>query len=277
MEVLRTVEDVKSVLAPLRSQGIGFVPTMGALHEGHASLIRRSAEENPHTVLSIFVNPTQFGPNEDLAKYPRTFELDLEIARKAGAKYVFAPTPEVIYPAGWSTFVEVQGLTEVLCGKYRPGHFRGVATVVNRILSIVAPTTAYFGQKDLQQCLVIQKMVDDFELPVRIDICPTLREPDGLAMSSRNRYLSPEERKKALVIFRTLQTVKSWVQKGERHVEKLLGAARETMARVPDFQVQYAEIRGLSQLESLETVDRPSAFFVAGYLGQTRLIDNIIF
>ncbi|MGE3260458.1 MAG: pantoate--beta-alanine ligase [Bacteriovoracia bacterium] len=278
-QVLRTLEEVKSALSSLRATGekIGFVPTMGALHEGHASLLKKSVQENSHTVLSIFVNPTQFGPNEDLAKYPRTFESDLELAKKSGVGFVFAPTSEVIYPEGWSTFIEVQGLTDVLCGKFRPGHFRGVATVVYRLLKIVEPTVAYFGQKDLQQCLVIQKMVSDLDLPVTIEIGPTVREADGLAMSSRNRYLSPEERKKAIGIFRALQTVKSWKQKGEKHPDKLVHAAKETLARVPEFQIQYAEIRDLENLRELSELDRPAAFFVAGFLGNTRLIDNIIF
>lgn len=276
-QVLRTIPEVRAALNEYRKNSIGFVPTMGALHEGHASLLKRSAAENPVTVLSIFVNPTQFGPNEDLSKYPRTFEADLELAKKCGAQFVFAPTPEIIYPAGWSTFIEVQGLTDVLCGKFRPGHFRGVATVVYRLFRIVEPAVAYFGQKDLQQCLVIQKMVDDLELPLRMEICPTLREADGLAMSSRNRYLTPEERKKAIVIFRALQTVKSWKQKGVRDVNQLLAAAKEAMVRVPEFRVEYAEIRDLANLKALELVDGPAAFFVAGYLGHTRLIDNLIF
>jgi pantoate--beta-alanine ligase len=275
MDVFRTIDELRSAL-PINEQ-IGFVPTMGALHEGHVSLIKRSAAENPVTVLSIFVNPTQFGPNEDLASYPRTFENDLELAKRSGANFVFAPTPDVIYPPGWSTFIEVQGLTDVLCGKFRPGHFRGVATVVYRLFRIVEPTTAYFGQKDLQQCLVIQKLVDDLELEVKIEICPTLRESDGLAMSSRNRNLNPEERKRAIGIFRALQTVKSWKQKGVRRPSDIVAAAKETLARVPEFRIQYAEIRDLANLQELSDLDRPAAFFVAGYLGNTRLIDNIIF
>lgn len=274
MEVFRTVGELRGALS--QEKGVGFVPTMGALHEGHASLLKRSAAENPTTVLSIFVNPTQFGPSEDLAKYPRTFEADLMLAKRCGVTHVFAPTPEEVYPPGWSTFIEVQGLTDVLCGQYRPGHFRGVATVVYRLFSIVRPRVAYFGQKDLQQCLVIDKMARDLELPLKIEIAPTLREPDGLAMSSRNRYLGPEERKKAIVIFRALQAVKAWRGKGELHVDQLLHAARDTFARVPEFRLQYAEIRSLADLSELKTVDQPAAFFVAGHLGETRLIDNLI-
>lgn len=277
-QVFRTVEDLRVSLNEARSQGksIGFVPTMGALHEGHASLMKKSAAENPVSVLSIFVNPTQFGPNEDLAKYPRTFESDLMHAQRCGITHVFAPTPEEIYPPGWNTYIEVNALTDVLCGKFRPGHFRGVATVVYRLFRIVQPHTAYFGQKDLQQCLVIQKMVKDLELPLKIEICPTVREPDGLAMSSRNRYLSPEERKKAIGIFRALQTVKSWKAKGEKHSSVLVQAAKDTLARMPEFKIQYAEIRDLENLQERPELDRPAAFFVAGYLGNTRLIDNII-
>lgn len=276
--VLHSVTELRNALAKHRAQGdtIGFVPTMGALHEGHATLLRRSAGENKVTVLSIFVNPTQFGPNEDFSRYPRTLEADLELARQSGVTHVFVPSEKEIYPEGWRTFIEVEGLTNVLCGKFRPGHFRGVATVVYRLFRLVEPTVAYFGQKDLQQCLVIQKMVRDLELPLRVEICPTMREPDGLAMSSRNRYLSPEERRKAITIFRSLQTLKAHYQKGQRNVGPLVTAALDALHRVADFQVQYAEIRGLDSLEELSVVDRPCAFFVAGYLGSTRLIDNLV-
>jgi pantoate--beta-alanine ligase len=249
---------------------------MGALHEGHAALIRQSVKENDCTVLSIFVNPTQFGPNEDLSRYPRPLEADLELARREGVSHVFVPTAKSIYPEGWRTFIEVEKIPDVLCGKYRPGHFRGVATVVYRLFRIVEPTQAYFGQKDLQQCLVIERMVADLEFPVRVHRHPTVREPDGLAMSSRNRYLSPEERAKAIVIFRALQTVKALHQQGVREVARLQEGAQKVFARTPEFRLQYCEILSLPNLEAKEWVSGPTAVFIAGHLGETRLIDNLV-
>lgn len=257
--------------------GGGFVPTMGALHEGHATLIRRSAEENRSTVVSIYVNPTQFGPKEDFSKYPRTLEADLEVAELAGATHAYAPETEEIYIPGHSTFIEVQGVSEPWCGRFRPGHFRGVATVVQRLFQLVQPDKAYFGQKDLQQCLVIGRMVKDLQLPVKMIAVPTVREIDGLAMSSRNRYLNPDERKKATVIIRALEAANDAYKNGEREVEKLHATADKIFALTPEFQVQYREIRALPDLKEATRIDRPAAFAVAGFLGTTRLIDNLIF
>jgi pantoate--beta-alanine ligase len=276
MKVLHSAEELRFALEAYRAKSIGFVPTMGALHEGHASLIRRSAEENPCTVLSIFVNPTQFGPTEDFSRYPRTLEEDCRLAESEGAAFVFAPDLAEIYPPGWSTFIEVEKVAAPLCGKFRPGHFRGVATVVHRLFSLVAPSVAYFGQKDLQQCLVIQRMVRDLGLPVRIEICPTVRESDGLALSSRNRYLSPEERAKATVIYRALQAAEQSFRDGERSVAALMAEAGRELGKVPEFELQYAEIRSLPDLGEIARVEGQSAFVVAGFLGKTRLIDNVI-
>lgn len=278
IRVVRTVGELNAALLPhwKARDKIGFVPTMGALHEGHVSLLEKSVAENAVTVLSIFVNPTQFGAGEDFSKYPRTFEEDLARAEAAGVQYVFAPTPEVIYPEGWRTFVEVEKLPDVLCGRFRPGHFRGVTTVVYRLFSLVKPGVAYFGQKDLQQCLVIGRMVEDLMLPLRIEIVPTMREEDGLAMSSRNRYLSQTERAQALVISRALVAVRDAVGAGERSVEKLLAVAGAVFAEEPAFQLQYAEIRGLPDLEEITRVEGTAAFAVAGFLGKTRLIDNVV-
>jgi pantoate--beta-alanine ligase len=277
-KVLRTVEEVRHALAEhhARAEVVGFVPTMGALHEGHGMLLERCAEECPVRVLSIFVNPTQFGPNEDFSRYPRTFEADLELARAKGTQYVFAPTPEVIYPENFSTFIEVAKVSEPLCGKFRPGHFRGVATVVHRLFQIVRPQVAYFGQKDLQQCLVIDRMVRDLELSVKIAICPTVREADGLAKSSRNRYLSVEERARSTVIFRAMEKVGVAFEKGERNVEKLLALAAGELATVPEFKTQYCELLGLPNLTAIQTIEAPAALAIAGYLGATRLIDNLV-
>ncbi len=195
IQVLRNEGELRSALDSLRSsQKIGFVPTMGALHPGHGALLRQSKRENPITVLSIFVNPTQFGPNEDFSRYPRTFEADLALAEREGVNFVFAPSVEVMYPAGSEELLEVGPVAEPLCGRFRPGHFRGVATVVHRLFSLVQPHVAYFGQKDLQQCLVVQEMVRKQHLPVQIEIVPRVREIDGWAMSPRNRYLSERER-----------------------------------------------------------------------------------
>ncbi len=276
--VLRTAPELRGVLDSHyeRREAVGFVPTMGALHEGHAMLLERAAEECPVTVLSIFVNPTQFGPNEDFSRYPRTLESDLEIAESRGVQYVFAPEPEVIYPPGYSTFIEVAGVSEPLCGAFRPGHFRGVATVVNRLFMLVRPQVAYFGQKDLQQCLVIDRMVKDLALPVRIAICPTVREADGLAKSSRNRYLSAEEREKATVIWRAMEAVRQGFAGGERRVSPLLAAAQTELGKVSQFRPQYAEIRALPDLKAIENIEGPAALAIAGYLGQTRLIDNLV-
>lgn len=278
MKIFHSATDLQEALSHHRGRGekVGFVPTMGALHEGHAALLRQSVSENSVSVLSIFVNPTQFGPNEDFSRYPRTLESDAKIASEAGVDYVYAPDVEEIYPAGWSTSIEVAGVTAPLCGQFRPGHFRGVATVVYRLFSIVKPNTAYFGQKDLQQCLVIQRMVMDLDLPLRVEIAPTVRESDGLALSSRNRYLSPTERAQATVIFRAMEAVKYWLQRGEREVSVLLSRASEEFSKVPEFRLQYAEIRRLPDLGELRFIEGDAAFIVAGYLGNTRLIDNMI-
>lgn len=277
-QVLRTAEELRHVIDGhhSRREAIGFVPTMGALHEGHAMLLRRAAEECPVTVLSIFVNPTQFGPGEDFSRYPRAFEADLEIAGQCGVQYVFAPEPEIIYPKGWSTFIEVSGVSEPLCGMFRPGHFRGVATVVYRLFRLVRPQVAYFGQKDLQQCLVIERMVRDLDLPLKIAVCPTLRESDGLALSSRNRYLSPAERAEATVIFRAMEAVRKEFEAGERAVRNLLAGAHRELATVPSFTAQYVEIRSLPHLGPLDKVEGPAALAIAGFLGKTRLIDNLV-
>lgn len=275
--LLRDIADLHSRLHECRGQArVGFVPTMGALHLGHAQLLRRCAEENPISVLSIFVNPTQFGPNEDFDRYPRVLEQDLELARDCGVTHVFAPPVDVIYPKGFSTFLEVEGVSAPLCGAFRPGHFRGVATVVHRLFHLVRPDVAYFGQKDLQQCLVIERMARDLELPVRIAICPTVREPDGLAMSSRNRYLGVEERREATVIWRAMEAVRSEFEKGARGARELEAVARNELATVPGFDTQYCEIRSLPNLAEIAKLEGPAALAIAGFLGKTRLIDNLI-
>jgi pantoate--beta-alanine ligase len=278
MKIVHSGEELRALLGAHREarETIGFVPTMGALHEGHAALLRLAKSENPVTVLSVFVNPTQFGPGEDFSRYPRTLDADAEAARREGVDYLFAPSAEEIYPPGWSTFIEVEGVTAPLCGKFRPGHFRGVATVVYRLFSLVQPGVAYFGQKDLQQCLVIQRMVKDLALPLRVEIAPTVREPDGLALSSRNRYLGAEEREQALVIFRALRAVEREFRAGNRVSAALEATARKTLETEPAFTVQYCELRSLPDLETVDRLTKGGVLAIAGFLGKTRLIDNVV-
>lgn len=279
MKLVRTVYELRRAVHEARSSGksIGFVPTMGALHEGHASLLRLSGKENGFSVLSIFVNPTQFGPKEDLEKYPRTLEEDCRIAEREGVDIVFAPPVEEMYSEGFQTFVELGEIARPLCGAYRPGHFRGVATVVNRLFNLVEPTRAYFGQKDVQQCLVLLRMVKDFGMDIELKICPTVREQDGLALSSRNRYLAPEEREQALVLYRALRAVREMRKGGEYSVDKLLAAGRRELDKIPAFQVQYFEIRSYPELAELGDAKQPCVAALAGFLGTTRLIDNFVF
>lgn len=277
--VFQSVQEIKNHLPGLKSLGktIGFVPTMGALHEGHASLLRAARRENDIVVLSIFVNPTQFGANEDLTKYPRTLEKDLEIARSAGVDIAFVPTPEEVFPKGWRSYIEIEELSSVLCGKFRPGHFRGVATVVYRLFQITIPTRAYFGRKDLQQVLVLKRMVQDLGLPVTVLSCKTLTDPDGLAMSSRNLFLSSEERKTSLVIPRALDSVVEKFHLGVVDHLDLIAKAKVEMAKESELKMQYLEIRSLPNLEKVGSkLVGPAAVFFAGFVGNTRLIDNRI-
>ncbi len=280
VEVAESVTNVRTAVDRARGEGrvIGLVPTMGALHEGHVRLIERCREEAGFVVVSIFVNPTQFGPNEDYTRYPRTFDADLARCRDAGAALVFSPTPEVIYPSGsMSTFVEVPALSEVLEGASRPGHFRGVATVVLKLFEIVRPDLAVFGQKDYQQQLVIRRMVDDLHVPVRIVTEPTVREPDGLAMSSRNRYLDPDQRQTARALFRALTEARRAVAGGETSADRVRQILRETLESTEGVRLDYAEI---ADGETLEPIDRlgdgiRGVALVAARVGSTRLIDNL--
>jgi pantoate--beta-alanine ligase len=249
---------------------------MGALHAGHESLMARALKENKHVVVSIFVNPTQFAPGEDLAKYPRTLKADLKRCQVAGASLVFTPASEIMFAKGHDTWVDVEHLGKPLCGQFRPGHFRGVATVVCKLFNLIQPTRAYFGQKDAQQALILTRMAQDLNMPIEVITCPTLREADGLAMSSRNRYLSPGERERALIISRTLFEIQRRYEKGERDVSHLLSVMESSLGAEMD-EVQYAEIRRLSDLGELESLnDEPALAAVAGFVGSTRLIDNVV-
>jgi pantoate--beta-alanine ligase len=278
MEILRTVDELRRWSRENRKAGkaIGLVPTMGALHAGHASLIRAAARECGAVAVSIFVNPTQFGPNEDYARYPRTFEADCALAGAAGASEVFAPSVEELYPAGAATFVEVAALSDRLDGLSRPGHFRGVATVVAKLLIAAEPDRAYFGQKDAAQVAVLRRMVTDLRLAAEIVVCPIVRETDGLALSSRNVYLSAEERKQALVLSRVVWLVEAMAAGGERRTGVLTEAARRAFASEPGVRVDYVELVDWATLEPVETVAPRSLFAVAAWVGATRLIDNTI-
>ena len=252
------------------------MPTMGALHEGHLSLVRAAREASEVVAASIFVNPTQFGPNEDLARYPRSFERDCELLEHEGVEFVFAPSVEEMYPAGAVTWVTVEGLSEKLDGRSRPGHFRGVATVVAKLFHAVEPDVAFFGQKDAAQVAVIRHMVRDLNLPVEIVVCPIVREPDGLAMSSRNAYLDREQRKRAPVLHRALMRVKKLAEGGERKAELLIEAGREEIARESWVTVDYFEIVEPDTLDPVADVSRGALVAVAAYVGTTRLIDNVV-
>jgi pantoate--beta-alanine ligase len=249
---------------------------MGALHEGHLSLVRAARAKCNVVAVSIFVNPLQFGPSEDLAKYPRTFEHDRELLEKEAVNILFAPTPEEMYPAGAVTYVTVEGLSEKLCGKSRPGHFRGVTTVVAKLFNILEPDMAFFGQKDAAQATIIRRMVQDLNLPVEIVVCPIVRERDGLAMSSRNAYLNPQERKSALALNRALSEVKSRFDQGERNAEHLITVGKKMLLREPAVRLDYLEIVDTSTLDRIEELSSSALVAVAAFVGNTRLIDNIL-
>lgn len=263
-----------SAAARARGDRIVFVPTMGALHAGHVALLEEGRRRGQALVLSVFVNPTQFGPQEDLAKYPRTLPQDLALAAGAGVDVAFVPEAADMYPAGYQTFVEVRGLSQGLCGERRPGHFVGVATVVAKLFLIVRPDLALFGEKDFQQLAVVRQMSVDLNLGVEVVGSPTVRELDGLAMSSRNAYLSPPDRARAAVLHRALQGARAAVASGERRVQALVDQATATIAPEVD-RIDYVEIRESERLEPLETVDRPAVMLVAVFVGKTRLIDNL--
>lgn len=276
--IVRTIVELRRAVADARRAGkrIGLVPTMGALHAGHVSLVDASAAACDFTVVTVFVNPTQFGPKEDFSKYPRTFEADVAAVGRAGANLVFAPDNAEVYPQGFATFVEVGGVAESLEGECRPGHYRGVATVVLKLFQMVGADVAYFGQKDYQQTLVVRQMVRDFNLPIEIETCPTVREPDGLALSSRNVYLSAAERRSALVISRALRKVEQSVAAGQRDVWKLRDDLHTELATVPEVRVQYAVVADAATLHEPAILDRPCVALVAAHVGTTRLIDNVL-
>ena len=278
MKIVRTVEEMRGASRTARCQGqrVGFVPTMGALHEGHLSLVRMAQAQSDLTAVSIFVNPLQFGPQEDLDKYPRTFERDCELLEKEGVDILFAPAVEEMHPAGAATYVVVEGLSDRLCGKSRPGHFRGVTTVVAKLFNVVEPDRAFFGQKDAAQVAIIQRMVRDLRLPTEIVVGPIVREKDGLAMSSRNAYLTAAERQSALALYRSLTRVQERFAQGERNSAKLLGEGMKEFAGNSSVRLDYLEIVDPETLEAVTEILRPSLVAVAAFLGKTRLIDNTV-
>jgi pantoate--beta-alanine ligase len=278
MIVADTIETVRQAVSQARSgsRTIGLVPTMGALHAGHESLIRSARQETGFVVVSIFVNPIQFGLGEDLERYPRPLAQDLQICEEHKMDLVFHPPPAVMYPAGFRTAVEVQELQDILCGASRPGHFRGVATVVLKLFNIVLPDVAYFGQKDAQQARIIQQMVKDLNLPIRLKICPIVREPDGLALSSRNQYLSPAERERARVLHLALEEVRKRFEKGEREAPALRQVLATRIAATPGAVLDYAAVVDADTLKPISRLKGEVLVAVAVKLGSTRLIDNIL-
>jgi len=278
MEIIRIPRIMREITKELRSRGksIGFIPTMGALHEGHLSLIKRAKDENDLTVVSIFVNPTQFCEGEDYEKYPRDVEKDKEKLEIIGIDYLFLPDNNALYPTEYLTFVTVEKLSDKLCGKFRPGHFRGVTTIVCKLFNIVRPTRAYFGQKDYQQSLIIRKMVEDLNFDIEIIVCSTIREQDGLAMSSRNLYLSNEERKAASIIYKSLKEGEKILKKGDSPLNASL-KIQEILKKEPLIkQIQYAGVYDPLTLEELTEKQNKYLLAIAVKLGDTRLIDNII-
>jgi len=278
LETIRTIEWMKQVARQARAEGrsAGFVPTMGALHAGHMSLVRAALAESQPVIASIFVNPTQFGPNEDFQKYPRTFEADSKKLEDAGVDYLFAPESSEIYPPGFRTWVNVEGLSERLEGKSRPGHFRGITTVVLKLLEIVQPQKAFFGRKDAQQARIIRQMARDLHLDSEIVVCPIVREPDGLAMSSRNAYLNPKERRAATTLFRALDGARVSISRGERDALRLTAAMRETLRTEPLAETDYAELVDAETLEPVTRLRGACLALLAVRIGATRLIDNLL-
>ncbi|MBA7486030.1 Pantothenate synthetase [subsurface metagenome] len=278
MEVAETIKSVRRLVKAARSKGnkIGLVPTMGALHIGHICLIEKAVKGSDFVVVSIFVNPTQFGPGEDFEKYPRSFESDLEICRKAGVDVVFAPSPQEMYKKENLTWVNVEKLTEPLCGRSRPRHFRGVTTVCAKLFNIVEPDVAYFGQKDAQQAIVIKRMVADLNMPLEIVVCPTVREPDGLAVSSRNKYLSEQQRKDATCIYKSLKKCESLVEAGTTDSKTIIGEMKQILNQVSSIEIEYISIVDAESLQELERIAGKALAAVAVKIGSARLIDNII-
>ncbi len=278
MQIMRTIAEMKPVCRQMQRTGktLGFVPTMGALHEGHLSLVRASKARCDATAVSIFVNPLQFGPSEDLASYPRSLERDSKLLDELGVDLLFVPAAEEMYPAGATTYVLVEALSDKLDGASRPGHFRGVATVVAKLFAIIRPDFAFFGQKDAAQVAVLRKMASDLNLDVELAVCPIVRDADGLALSSRNAYLNPEQRQQALVLHRSLMKVKAAAAGGERDAAKLIEIGKQLIAAEPAARLDYFAIVNPETLDPVADISRGALVAVAAFIGTTRLIDNIL-
>jgi len=275
MQVIETVSEMRKLRRQL-SEPVGFVPTMGYFHEGHLSLVRQARKENSTVVVSIFVNPTQFGPGEDFQDYPRDLNRDLELLERENVDIVFVPAEEEMYPSGFSSWVEVKKLTERLEGASRLEHFRGVTTVCAKLFNIIQPTRAYFGQKDAQQAVVIKKMVADLSMNLEITVVPTIRESDGLAMSSRNTYLNPEERQTAIVLFKALSLARELWQSGEKDADKIRHEMTSLIQKEPLAKIDYVSIADANTMEELKAINRPALASLAVHIGKTRLIDNVL-
>lgn len=278
MQVVKTVKEVRDIVAEWRSQGltVGLVPTMGYLHEGHQSLIRKSAEQNDRTVVSVFVNPIQFGPTEDLDSYPRDLERDKNAVEEAGGNLIFHPEPSEMYPSHFTSFIDTSETTELLCGAVRPIHFRGVCTVVGKLFNIVTPDRAYFGQKDAQQLATIRRFVRDLNFGIEIVACPIVREEDGLAKSSRNTYLNAEERKAALVLSQSLKIGKELIENGERDSKVVIETIKTALEKEPLARVDYVEVVDFENIQRVDKIHGETLVAIAVYIGKTRLIDNFI-
>lgn len=277
MKLVDNISRMSTLARMYRKEGrtIGFVPTMGALHEGHLSLIRTARKHTDVVVVSVFVNPLQFGPKEDFEKYPRDFKHDEELAKTAGADIVFHPSAKEMYPDGFATHVSVKGLTDGLCGSSRPGHFEGVATVVAKLFGIVKPDMAYFGQKDAQQSIVIKKMVEDLNMGIEVKILPTVRHEDGLAMSSRNANLSKAERQSAVILHRSLEKAESLIFAGEKDAKKIISVMTNMIKDVPGAAIDYVAVVNPADMRNLDSISGPAMIALAVFIGKTRLIDNI--
>jgi len=278
MQLVHTIAEVREIVSAWRKEGlsVGLVPTMGYLHEGHQSLIKKSVEQNDRTVVSVFVNPIQFGPNEDLASYPRDINRDMEKVSEVGGDLIFNPEPSEMYPGHFTSFIDTTETTELLCGAVRPIHFRGVCTVVGKLFNIVCPDRAYFGQKDAQQLATIKRFVRDLNFPVKVVACPIVREDDGLAKSSRNTYLSTEERKAALILSQSLKLGKKAIEEGEKSAKKIIDIITANLKTEPLARIDYVEVVDFENIQRVDTIEGETLVAIAVYIGKTRLIDNFI-
>ena len=278
MKVVKTIKEVREIVGGWRQEGlsVGLVPTMGYLHEGHQSLIKKSASQNDRTVVSVFVNPIQFGPNEDLEAYPRDLNRDIKAVEEVGGDLIFNPEPSEMYPGHFTSFIDTTETTELLCGAVRPVHFRGVCTVVGKLFNIVTPDRAYFGQKDAQQLATIRRFVRDLNFPLEIIACPIVREDDGLAKSSRNTYLNAEERQAALILSKSLKKGQEAIEGGEKDAKTIIGIIKESLQSEPLARIDYVEVVDFENIQRVDKIEGETLVAIAVYIGKTRLIDNFI-